>query len=139
MKESSTQKVGQEIRRVRTGMGLSQKAFGRLIGKSESQIGAYENATTSITVDVLFKISEVTKIRPEELITGPAKKEVETEEKTGWDAELRIYGLEDRKTVMTILAVNGYDVGQHKKKVTEKSVAYYVHATDRKDNADTSK
>ena len=135
MKESSTQKVGQEIRRVRTGMGLSQKAFGRLIGKSESQIGAYENATTSITVDVLFKISEVTKIRPEELITGSVKKE----EKTGWDAELRIYGLEDRKAVMTILAVNGYDVGQHKKKVTEKSVAYYVHAIDRKDNADTSK
>ena len=137
MKESSTQKVGQEIRRVRTGMGLSQKAFGRLIGKSESQIGAYENATASITVNVLFKISEVAKIRPEELITGQAKKE----EKTGWDAELRIYGLEDRKAVMTILAVNGYDVGQHKKQVnpTGKSVAYYVHATDLKDNADTSK
>ena len=34
---SATQKVGQEIRRVRTGMGLSQKEFGELIGKSESQ------------------------------------------------------------------------------------------------------
>lgn len=56
-------------------------------------------------------------------------------------AELRIYGLEDRKAVMTILAVNGYDVGQHKKQVTPtgKAVAYYVHATDRKENADTSK
>lgn len=134
---NSTQKVGREIKRVRNDMGLSQKAFGRLIGKSESQIGAYENATNSIAVDVLFKIAEVAKIKPEELLTGPAKKEV----KTGWDAELRIYGLEDRKTVMTILAVNGYDVGQHKKQVTPtgKAVAYYVHATDRKDNADTSK
>ena len=134
---NSTQKVGREIKRVRNDMGLSQKAFGRLIGKSESQIGAYENATHSIAVDVLFKIAEVAKIKPEELLTGPAKKEV----KTGWDAELRIYGLEDRKTVMTILAVNGYDVGQHKKQVTPtgKAVAYYVHATDRKENADTSK
>lgn len=134
---NSIQKVGREIKRVRNDMGLSQKAFGRLIGKSESQIGAYENATNSIAVDVLFKIAEVAKIKPEELLTGPAKKEV----KTGWDAELRIYGLEDRKTVMTILAVNGYDVGQHKKQVTPtgKAVAYYVHATDRKENADTSK
>ena len=134
---NSTQKVGREIKRVRNDMGLSQKAFGRIIGKSESQIGAYENATNSIAVDVLFKIAEVAKIKPEELLTGPAKKEV----KTGWDAELRIYGLEDRKTVMTILAVNGYDVGQHKKQVTPtgKAVAYYVHATDRKENADTSK
>lgn len=134
---NSTQKVGQEIRRVRTGMGLSQKAFGQLIGKSESQIGAYENAANSIAVDILFKIAEVAKIKPEELITGPTKKEV----KNKWDAELRIYGLEDRKAVMTILAVNGYDVGQHKKQVTPngKAVAYYVHATDLKDNADTSK
>lgn len=134
---STTQKVGQEIRRVRNRMNLSQKEFGALIGKSESQVGAYETAKTSIAVDVLFKIAEVAKIRPEELITGPAVKE----EKTGWDAELRIYNLDDRKQVMTILAVNGYDVGQHKKKVTPtgKSVAYYVHATDKEGNADTSK
>ena len=83
------------------------------------------------------KIAEAAKIRPEELITGPVAKE----ENTGWDAELRIYNLEDRKQVMTILAVNGYDVGQHKKKVTPtgKTVAYYVHATDKEGNADTSK
>ena len=137
MEMSATQKVGQEIKKVRYRMGMTQKELGKLIGKSESQIGAYENASASITLDVLFKIAEVTKTKPEELITGPAKKEV----KTGWDAELRIYGPEDRKTVMTILAVNGYDVGQHKKQVTPtgKAVAYYVHATDRKENADTSK
>lgn len=134
---NTTQKVGQEIRRVRNLMNLSQKDFGALIGKSESQVGAYETAKTSIAVDVLFKIAEVAKIKPEELITGPSAKE----EKTGWDAELRIYNLDDRKQVMTILAVNGYDVGQHKKRVTPtgKSVAYYVHATDMEGNADTSK
>lgn len=132
----TAQQVGQEIRRLRNKMNLSQKSFGALIGKSESQIGAYENATTSITVDVLFKIADAVKVTPEELITGPKQKE----EKSGWDAELRIYGVEDRKAVMTILAVNGYDVGQHKKKVTPtgKTVAYFVHATDREGNADTS-
>lgn len=131
----SIYKVGQEIRRVRTEMGLSQKEFGKLIGKSESQIGAYENATNSIAVEVLFKIAEVTKIKPEELITGPEEAE------KNWDAELEIYGVEDRKQVMAILAMNGYDVGQHKKKATPtgKSVKYYVHATYQKGNADTSK
>ena len=134
---STTQKVGQEIRKVRNRMNLSQKDFGALIGKSESQIGAYEAAKNSISVDVLFKIAEVAKIKPEQLLTG----EVEKEEKTGWDAELRIYNLEDRKLVMTILAVNGYDVGQHKRQAspTGKTVNYFVHATDRKENADTSK
>lgn len=137
MEMNATQKVGLEIKKVRYRMGLTQKELGQRIGRSESQIGAYENAASSITLDVLFKIAEVAKIRPEELITGPAKKE----EKNVWDAELRIYGLEDRKQVMTILAVNGYDVGQHKKSVTPsgKSIAYYVHATDRIGNADTSK
>ena len=133
----AAQKVGREIRRVRTRLGLSQKKFGELIGKSKSQVAAYEAAKTSIAVDVLFRIAEVARIPPEELIIGPAAKE----EKQGWDAELRIYNLDDRKQVMTILAVNGYDVGQHKKKVTPtgKTVAYYVHATDREGNADTSK
>ena len=137
MEMDAMQRVGQEIKRVRTGMGLSQKAFGELIGKSESQVGAYEKASTSLSVNLLFKIAEVAKIKPEELITGPVREEA----KNGWDAELRIYGLEERKAVMTILAVNGYDVGQHKKLAnpTGKSVAYYVHATDRKENADTSK
>lgn len=134
---STTQRVGQEIRRARNRMNLSQKDFGALIGKSESQVGAYETAKTSITVDVLFKIAEVAKIKPEELITGPPEKV----EKTRWDAELRIYNLEDRKQVMTILATNGYDVGQHKRQAspTGKTVNYFVHATDRKENADTSK
>lgn len=76
MEMSATQKVGQEIKKVRYRMGMTQKELGKLIGKSESQIGAYENASASITLDVLFKIAEVTKTKPEELITGPAKKEV---------------------------------------------------------------
>ena len=110
---SATQKVGQEIRRVRTGMGLSQKEFGELIGKSESQVGAYETAKTSIAVDVLFQNS-----RGGENSAGRVDYHNGSEgRKTGWDAELRIYNLEDRKQVMTILAVNGYDVGGIKRRL----------------------
>ena len=129
--------VGKNIRNLRQKMNMSQKGFGELFGKSESQVGAYETGKTSMTVDTLFAIAEAAKVAPEELLNGPKEKV----RKTGWDAELRIYNLEDRKAVMTILAVNGYDVGQHKKKVTPtgKSLAYYVHAVDREDNADTSK
>ena len=98
-------------------MGLSQKEFGLLIGKSESQVGAYENADTNIKVETLFEIAKAANIKPEQLITGPV------EEKETWDAELRIYGAEDRK----------------KATPTGKSLIYYVHAIDRKGNADTSK
>ena len=137
MADTATQKVGQEIRRARIAMGLSQRELGALINKSATTIGEYENATSSITLDVLFRIAEVTGIAPEAFIAGVEEKEAAA----GWDAELRIYQLDDRKTVMAILATNGYDVGQHKKKVTPdgKAVAYYVHVTDQKDNADTSR
>lgn len=129
--------VGRNIRCIRQKMGLSQKEFGKRIGKSESQVGAYETGSAGISIDILFKVAKAAGIRPEEVLTGaPERKKAEK-----WDAELRIYNLEDRKAVMTILAVNGYDVGQHKKKTspTGKSIAYYVHATDREENADTSK
>ena len=60
MEMSATQKVGQEIKKVRYRIGLTQKELGKLIGKSESQIGAYENASASITlagVSIIIPIS----------------------------------------------------------------------------------
>lgn len=129
--------VGQNVRKLRIKMGLSQKAFGALIGKSESQVSAYETSSTVMTIDTLFEIAKAGKVEPEDILRGFG----ERKESKEWDAELRIYNVEDRKQVMTILAVNGYDVGQHKKRATPtgKTVEYYVHATDRKENADTSK
>lgn len=57
-----------------------------------------------------------------------------------YEIELKIYGREDRKTVMAILADNGNDVGQHKRNRTKtgKGIDYYVHATLNTDNANTS-
>lgn len=66
--------------------------------------------------------------------------ETNTKAEPVYDIELKIYGREDRKTVMAILADNGYDVGQHKRNRTKtgKGVDYYVHATLNADNANTS-
>lgn len=57
-----------------------------------------------------------------------------------YEIELKIYGREDRKTVMAILADNGYDVGQHKRNRTKtgKGMDYFVHATLNSNNANTS-
>jgi hypothetical protein len=67
---------------------------------------------------------------------------MEMSERTGiqYDIELKIFSREDRKTVMAILADNGYDVGQHKKQrtATGKAVDYYVHATLPETNTNTS-
>ena len=138
MRRNGIKEVGKRIRKLRLGMGLTQKEFGALIEKSESQVGAYENGTTGITLDIFFRIAEAAKVKPEELIR---EKSDEEKTKRNWDAELRIYNVEDRKSVMAILAVNGYDVGQHKKKLTPtgKTLSYYVHVVDREDNAATSK
>lgn len=48
--------------------------------------------------------------------------------------------MEDRLTVIKILAKNGYDVGQNKRlKGKGNSLDYFVHAKDLATNADTSK
>lgn len=62
------------------------------------------------------------------------------EKESEYQIELKIYSREDRKTVMAILADNGYDVGQHKKNRTKtgKSIDYYVHATFNSNNVNTS-
>jgi len=63
-----------------------------------------------------------------------------TETEPTYEIELKIYSREGRKTVMGILADNGYDVGQHKrqKTATGKGVDYYVHATMVASNANTA-
>ena len=57
-----------------------------------------------------------------------------------YDIELKIYSRDDRKTVMAILADNGYEVGQHKRQrtTTGKGVDYYIHARLLSGNANTA-
>ncbi len=47
------------IRQVRTGTGLSLRAFARLVGTSASRLSDYENAKVSPTTDVLGRIEQV--------------------------------------------------------------------------------
>lgn len=130
-----TNKVGENIKKFRLENNLSQREVAQAIGRSESQVGAYENGC-DMPLSILFKIAICLKCNPEELLTGKQKK---LEKK--WDAELKIYNQQDRLTMIQILAKNGYEVGQNKRYLTPKSKAlsYYVHATLLEDNADTAK
>ena len=96
-----TNKVGENIKKLRTESGLSQKEVAQAIGRSESQIGAYENGSVDMPLSVLFKIAACLKCAPEELITGKQEK---PEKK--WDAELKIFHQQDRLTMIQILAKN---------------------------------
>lgn len=134
-------KLGENIKRIREGMGLSQRQFGELIGKSDSQIWSYENDRTDILASTLYKIAEVANVDFNNLMAGIIpEEELEKKPDSEWDAELRIYNMEDRLTVIKILAKNGYDVGQNKRqKGKGNSLDYFVHAKDLATNADTSK
>ena len=128
-------KLGENIKRIREEMGLSQRQFGELIGKSDSQIWSYENDRTDILASTLYKIAAVANVDFNNLMAG-----IIPEEEPEKDAELRIYNMEDRLTVIKILAKNGYDVGQNKRqKGKGNSLDYFVHAKDLATNADTSK
>ena len=129
--------IGANIRRIRESMGLSQAEFGRLIGKSDSQVGSYENGKNDVLASVIYKIAEVAHVDFNNIMDGklPVKKE-----DPKWDAELRVYNMDDRLQVIKILAKNGYDVGQHKKqRGNGKALDYFIHAKDLVTNADTAK
>ena len=129
--------IGENIRKIREKMRLSQTEFGKMIGKSDSVIGGYENGKVDIPASVIRKIAEATKVDYNYIFTGEEK---EPENPQKWDAELRIYNMDDRLTVIGILAKNGYDVGQHKKpKGKGNALDYFVHAKDLDTNANTSK
>lgn len=127
------EKIGANIRKLRENKGLSQDEFGKLIGKSGSQVGAYENEKTEMPVSLVYVIAEKFKVDIGWLMTG------ELREKKKYDVSMRIYNLEDRLRVIQILAKNGYDVGQHKEAKNAKAVDYFVHGIDTGANVDTSR
>lgn len=101
-------KLGENIKRIREEMGLSQRQFGELIGKSDSQIWSYENDRTDILASTLYKIAAVANVDFNNLMAGIIpEEEPEKEPDPEWDAELRIYNMEDRLTVIKILAKTG--------------------------------
>lgn len=124
--------ITEMIKELRRQMGLTQKQFGSLIGKSDSQIADYEHGRCDIPVSVVYAISEATKADIAWLMTGRPHKERAKK----YDAKFRVYNEADRKIIVPILVANGYDVGQHKQNRTEngKAVDYYIHITENPEN-----
>lgn len=81
-------KLGENIKRIRGEMGLSQRQFGELIGKSDSQIWSYENDRTDILASTLYKIAAVANVDFNNLMAGIIpEEEPEKEPDPEWDAE----------------------------------------------------
>lgn len=130
------QKIRENIRLFREKAGLSQRNLAELIGKSESAVQGYENGKTDIPLSSLVAIAAALKITFAELSEG--KKEKKTVEK---DQEIKIYNLEERMNVATILIKNGYTVRQGKRlrTPTGKTLDYILYIQEDERNADTTR
>ena len=130
------QKIRENIRLFREKAGLSQRNLAELIGKSESAVQGYENGKTDIPLSSLVAIAAALKITFAELSEG--KKEKKTAEK---EQEIKIYNLEERMNVATILIKNGYTVRQGKRlrTPTGKTLDYILYIQEDERNADTTR
>lgn len=129
--------VAENIRKYRTEKGITQKQLAQMIGKSESHIADIENGKTSPTLKVIEDVADKLKI-PEVDLFGFNRDEPDPLMEY---MKLRIFNLEDRITVATILIKNGYTVRQTKQKKTEsgKVLDYYIGAKLEDSNADTAR
>ena len=130
------QKIRENIRLFREKAGLSQRNLAELIGKSESAVQGYENGKTDIPLSSLVAIAAALKITFAELSEG--KKEKKTVEK---EQEIKIYNLEERMNVATILIKNGHTVRQGKRlrTPTGKTLDYILYIQEDERNADTTR
>ena len=134
---------GDNLRRIREHMGLSQKEMAMRLMLSGSQYREWEKGRTDIRISKLENVAFRLKV-PKFALLEPNIELAEEKPKPmpkPYDFDMRIYSMEDRLTVIGILAKNGYDVGQHKRQRTPtgKVLDYYVHAKLLEGNADTSK
>jgi transcriptional regulator with XRE-family HTH domain len=60
--------LGAEIRRVRTGIGLSQEALAVDAGLDRSYVGGIERGEHNITIMNIAKIAEALKVKPSKLL-----------------------------------------------------------------------
>lgn len=126
------------IKKHRKKIGLTQAELADKAGIGRSTLAQYEAGDRNPKKDALEKIAQALDMTPAEFfkeIYDEGEEESEMSEKIkshdNWDGELKIYNLEDRLTVSTILIKNGYDVGQHqrKKDPNSKALDYFLHFT----------
>lgn len=126
------------IKKHRKKIGLTQAELADKAGIGRSTLAQYEAGDRNPKKDALEKIAQALDMTPAEFfkeIYDEGEEESEMSEKIkspdNWDGELKIYNLEDRLAVSTILIKNGYDVGQHQRKKDQNSKAldYFLHFT----------
>lgn len=126
------------IKKHRKKIGLTQAELADKGGIGRSTLAQYEAGDRNPKRDALEKIAQALDMTPAEFFNevydeGEDESKMPEEIKTldKWDGELKIYNLEDRLAVSTILIKNGYDVGQHQRKKDQNSKAldYFLHFT----------
>ena len=126
------------IKKHRKKIGLTQAELADKAGIGRSTLAQYEAGDRTPKRDALEKIAQALDMTPAEFFNevydeGEDESKMPEEIKTldKWDGELKIYNLEDRLAVSTILIKNGYDVGQHQRKKDQNSKAldYFLHFT----------
>lgn len=126
------------IKKHRKKIGLTQAELADKAGIGRSTLAQYEAGDRNPKRDALEKIAQALDMTPAEFFNevydeGEDESKMPEEIKTldKWDGELKIYNLEDRLAVYTILIKNGYDVGQHqrKKDPNSKALDYFLHFT----------
>lgn len=126
------------IKKHRKKIGLTQAELADKAGIGRSTLAQYEAGDRNPKREALEKIAQAIDMTPAEFfkeIYDRSEDESEMSEEVksldNWDGELKIYNLEDRLAVSTILIKNGYDVGQHQRKKDQNSKAldYFLHFT----------
>lgn len=126
------------IKKHRKKIGLTQAELADKAGIGRSTLAQYEAGDRNPKRDALEKIAQALDMTPAEFFNevydeGEDESKMPEEIKTldKWDGELKIYNLEDRLAVSTILIKNGYDVGQHQRKKgpNSKALDYFLHFT----------
>ena len=126
------------ITELRIAKNISEHKMSLDLDKSGSYIRGITSGAALPSLRELFNIISYFDMTPAEFfkeIYDEGEEESEMSEKIkspdNWDGELKIYNLEDRLAVSTILIKNGYDVGQHQRKKDQNSKAldYFLHFT----------
>lgn len=126
------------IKKHRKKIGLTQAELADKAGIGRSTLAQYKAGDRNPKREALEKIAQAIDMTPAEFfkeIYDGSEDESEMSEEVksldNWDGELKIYNLEDRLAVSTILIKNGYDVGQHqrKKDPNSKALDYFLHFT----------
>lgn len=129
---------GEVLKKHRTLVRMTQAELAMKMGVTPQTISQYERGLKNPKHKTIEKYAKALGCKPDEIYSemyieseGKSKMSEEMSLPNNWDGELKIYNLEDRLIVSTILIKNGYDVGQHQRKKDQNSKAldYFLHFT----------